>query len=296
MKNNCVYTCLLGGYEHLNEQPVAKDSQTSFICFTDNKHLSSETWTLVPVKPTFSMDPMRSQRVIKAKPWDFLSEYESSIYIDNSVVLKEPPEKIIEFYGFKGGLALAEHSFRDTVMDEFVEVSRLGLDDQSRIFEQLNHYMIDDPELLSAKPFWGGLLIRAHHDPRVKKMGELWLEHILRYSRRDQLSLNLAIKTAGLDPLRLDLDNRVSWLHDWPVMPGRDYKSGQKNAAYVLNMPLGRIKSRVRDLDERLEILDRENQELLKKADGAVVTRNIVIICCVILQLITFMIVYLRSL
>lgn len=292
MKKCCIYTCLLGGYEHLNDQPVAKESLIPFICFTDNKKLTSDVWKVIYVEPSFAMDPMRSQRIVKAKPWDFLPEYDFSIYIDNSVVLKETPEKILNFYNYDGGLALSHHSFRDSVMDEFIEVSRLGLDDQSRIFEQLNHYMIDCPEILEEKPFWGGMLIREHNNPNIRRMGEIWLEHILRYSRRDQLSLNLAIRSAALTPKLLDLDNRVSWLHDWPVMPGREWNRGQKKAAFTLNTPVGMIKNKERDLTLKLESLEHDNQTLKSKVQRASLFRNIAIIAFVLIQLVELFVIY----
>jgi len=62
---SCVYTALIGNYEKLNEQPVARQSGIPFICLTDDPKLSSETWRIVQVSPLFRADPVRSQRLLK---------------------------------------------------------------------------------------------------------------------------------------------------------------------------------------------------------------------------------------
>jgi hypothetical protein len=49
-----------------------------------------------------------------------------------------------------------------------------------------------------------------------------WWEHVLRYSRRDQLSLMVALSaTPGLAWRSLQLDNEESPYHRWPVAPER---------------------------------------------------------------------------
>jgi hypothetical protein len=74
----CVYTALIGGYEKLNEQPVAAASRLPFICLTDDPSLKSESWQLRQVTLPFGMDPIRSQRNVKIRPYHFLPEFEAS--------------------------------------------------------------------------------------------------------------------------------------------------------------------------------------------------------------------------
>lgn len=212
----CVYTCLVGNSEALNEQPTAAQSRLPFICFTDNPGLRSETWQVRVVPRLFAMDPVRSQRQIKILPHKYLPEFDASLYIDNSVLLRQPPEALVEKYFPASGFCILEHSYRATVDDEFIEVARLGLDDQNRIFEQREHYKIKYPEILSEKPYWGAILLRDHRNPAVAKMLELWFAHVQRYSRRDQLSVNLAFRLAGLSPDVLRYDNFESEYHSWP--------------------------------------------------------------------------------
>jgi hypothetical protein len=136
----------------LNEQPVAAQSGLRFLCLTDDPNVRSESWEMRLVSPVFGMDPIRSQRDLKIRPHVYLPEFNASLYIDNSILLSEPPERLFNLFERARGFCIPTHSYRDTVLDEFLEVAKHGLDDQSRIFEQLNHYLIDYPEVLRESP------------------------------------------------------------------------------------------------------------------------------------------------
>ena len=243
----CVYTCLIGTTEVLNEQPLAS-SEIPFICFTDNPERRSETWQLRPVSPLFEMDSVRSQRVLKILCHKYLPDFDVSLYIDNGVLLKHAPEEFITRYFPESGLAAPEHSFRDSVLDEFLAVANDGLDDPSRIFEQLNHYAVTDPDSLEEKPYWAGILLRDHRNPCVRDLLELWWAHVQRYSRRDQLSLNYVLRRCGVIPNALALDNHNSSFHSWPhKTPARQpARMHRPVAAY------GTLSARIRELENML--------------------------------------------
>jgi hypothetical protein len=225
----CVYTSLIGRYEALNEQAVAARSRFRFICLTDDPELASTSWECRLVRPAFAMDPIRSQRAFKMLPHVHLPEFDRSIYIDNSIVLTEPPEAIWPLLPQGAGLAMPRHSFRATVLDEFLEVVQLGMEDAGRIFEQLNHYALVCPEVLQQAPWWSAIMLRDHGNRQVQQAMETWFAQVLRYARRDQLSINLALHEAGLQPAVLAIDNHQSWFHRWPVAHGRDRDRGPRN-------------------------------------------------------------------
>jgi len=220
-RTRCVYTALVGQYEALNEQPVARESGIPFICFTDDPSIRSETWELRPIDLLFKLDAVRSQREVKLRPHIYLPEFSASLYIDNSVILTEPPERVFERYRPASGLALVQHSYRPTVMDEFQAVQEAGYDDFARILEQLNHYALTRPEVLQQKPFWGGIQIRDHENQVARDFLEAWRSHVLRYSRRDQLSVNYVMAELGFAPDILEIENHKSWFHTWPHKVGR---------------------------------------------------------------------------
>lgn len=258
LSNVCVYTILIGDYEELNEQPIASQSTIPFICLTDRPELRSNSWKIQPIKKIFSSDPIRSQRSLKILPHQYLNEFDASLYIDNSVILKQKPEQLFEQNSLETGFCLPEHSFRLSVMDEFLAVSQLGLDDQNRIFEQLNHYALDCPEILEEKPFWTAILLRDHRNPVVQNMLELWHAHVLRYSRRDQLSVNLAFRQAGLNPRTLSINNLESPFHSWPHKINRISNEGIRNIA----VSLAPLNARVRQYEHDLLVQKHHNENL----------------------------------
>lgn len=243
----CVYTVLLGDYEVLNPQPVAERSGVPFICLTDDASLVSPHWQMANVEPVFPMDPIRSQRMLKLRPHAVpaLQAFDRSLYIDNSVQLKATPEEIVARCGAASGLGLPRHSMRESVLDEFIEVARLGFDDPARIFEQLNHYQSLGEPALAQRPFWTAILLRDHRSAAVQRAMERWAAHVLRYSRRDQLSLNVALRETGLEPQVWNIDNLGSWFHSWPHTPGRVRHAGMRDPL-ASAMPLA---ARLRQMD-----------------------------------------------
>ncbi|KQW57806.1 hypothetical protein [Variovorax sp. Root411] len=263
----CVYTILVGDYEPLNEQPVAARSSLPFLCLTDDPALTSDTWQVVQVPTVFGMDPVRSQRMLKICPHEVeaLRGFDRSLYVDNSVILRETPEEVIARHPHGSGMGLPLHSYRDSVLDEFIEVARLGLDDSGRIFEQLNHYLGEDDPALAEPPHWTAILLRDHRHPKVRDAMSRWLAHVLRYSRRDQLSFNTAVRAAGFAPDAWPLDNRQSWFHTWPHTAQRRHLGGMRHPVNSA-MPW---QARLRELQGQLETARTETDRLRADLQGA---------------------------
>lgn len=217
-----VYTALMGGYEELNEQPVATSSALPFLCFTDDPTLTSDTWEIVLVEPALPADPSRSSRLVKLIPvHPRLEGCDETLWIDNSVILQVPPEQLLDEWLDGADLAIPQHSYRERVIDEFDAVVSAALDDPSRVYEQLHHYLDMAPHVLEQPVLWNALIARRH-TPEVLAFGEVWWRHVLRYSRRDQLSVRMALElTPGVRLNAVELDNYESAVHCWPVAPGR---------------------------------------------------------------------------
>jgi len=217
----CAYTVLTGGYEQLNPQEVARESGLRFICLTDNAELrAAEGWEIRYTQPPLPGDPVRSQRMMKILAHQYLPEFESSLYIDNTVKLLAPPEALFAAAA-DAELALCPHSFRNALHEEFHAVVEQRLDDAALVAEQRAHYQASAPALLDGPMFWTGMMLRRHHAPQLRAAMALWCAHVMRYSRRDQLSAPMALHLAGLEPRLLPLDNYSSGFHSWPHLNGR---------------------------------------------------------------------------
>lgn len=254
----CVYTVLLGGYERLNEQPLASLSTWPFICLTDDPELVSETWQIRLIEPVLPADMPRSQRQPKLLPHEHLGEFDASLYIDNAVILKAPPEHIAAQWAGSSGLSMCQHSFRETLLDEFLEVLKLGLDAPDRVLEWMNHLALQQPQVLSRRPLWAGMMLRDHHDPVVRRAMVNWYQFVLRYSRRDQLSAWSAFEAAGLTPDVQQVDNHEADSHRWPVARGRDRQAARFDPV-ALSLPNLAL---VRRLEQELQALSHDKASL----------------------------------
>ncbi|MCC2033418.1 glycosyltransferase domain-containing protein [Microbacterium allomyrinae] len=272
----CVYTALIGQYDGLIEQSVAAQSTADFICFTDDPDLTSETWEIRRVKRAFGQDPVRSARLLKILGDDSLDEYDVTLYIDASVLLRRVPEQVVEDWLTDGDdIALSTHGYREQLLDEFDEVVRLQYDDRSRVYEQLVDYSLDCPEVLESRPLWTGILVRRRN-PAVAATMRVWANHVLRYSRRDQLSVLAALRSGDASVRVLQVDNFDSPDHQWPVIPQRRVRQG-KAPALPTGPLLAELRRAVRQVEELTvdfngrtarDVIDSERSERAR-ADGA---------------------------
>jgi hypothetical protein len=215
-----IYTVLIGDYEELNELALGTEPGIDRLCFTDNKNLVSGSWKIVHVDPDFPADPIRSQRMLKIRGHSLLAEYDETLYVDNTVELLVPVSQILDTWLVGADVAIPTHSFRDAVIDEFQEVTSSGLDSRERFTEQLDHYQKEYAAALRQRPFWNGIIARRKSSSSAA-LGVAWADHVLRYSRRDQLSLTTAIQITGVEVKRIEIDNYSSPIHRWPTITKR---------------------------------------------------------------------------
>jgi len=249
----CVYTCLLGRYEKLVEQPVALKSKVPFICFTDQDDIRSDTWTIRLVEPVLELDAPRSSRHPKILPNLYLKEFSQSLYIDNSVRLKKDPGEILEFMlkDSSTEAAFIRHSFRDDLWDEYAAVQVASLDTPFTISETLDCILSMAPECLDEPPIWGAFIARRHNQVNVVNAMTKWWTHVLRYSRRDQLTLPGILSSSKLSYIILDLDNHSSVYHEWPI-----HSSRLRNEYTMYSREYGKTKL-LRLLEETLQLRDK---------------------------------------
>lgn len=188
-KNLVVYTVLTGSKEELQNPFAAIDTSVDRICFTDDPALQSDSWTIRQFD-NHSLDSARASRRPKLLPHRYLQDYEWSLYIDNTVRLQEDPAIILEQYQPSGhDFFCFRHPLRACLYDEAEAIIRGGYDDERRVREQIDHYSgegLPDQNGLIA----GSMLLRRHGDRKLIEITEEWYEHVLRYSKRDQLSFN----------------------------------------------------------------------------------------------------------
>jgi len=206
-----VYSAVIGGYEVPRPVDWSPGGAIDYVLFTDRADLEVEGWRTVPIPVRFPDDRVRSARHLKVVGAPVLDAYDETMWIDNRVVLKD---------GFAALFALLEgadmvvprHSHRATVGDEYREVLAAGIDDPARV--RRLYGLAGAAGILDSEVLWTGILLRRN-TPDVAAAMRRWMDYILLASRRDQLSVNLALVESGITVKVLPIDNIESVHHRW---------------------------------------------------------------------------------
>ncbi len=149
--------------------------------------------------PLDGLDPARASRRAKLRPHLYFPDADWSIWIDNKSRLKRDPVEILAALRAQSGTGFFAfpHFRRDCVYQEGQTVRELGLDDHRIILERMRTYRAGGmPEHFGL--IEGHFITRRHHDPDLIRFGERWFEHVLRHSRRDQISFPYLAWKLGL--------------------------------------------------------------------------------------------------
>jgi hypothetical protein len=218
MARSCVYTVIYGSTDRLHHQPVRAESSLDFIAFTDDPTAAWPGWTCRYLPQRVPGDPVRSSRYVKFHPHVLLPNYDASLYLDATVLLRQPPEVLFSTLldGHTDTMACLAHSHRDCVLDEVRAVLSFGYDDPELCLRQMAAYARAGWSG-AVQLTWSGLLLRHHHHPDVVAAMQMWWEQVLRFSRRDQLSFAFVAEHQGFPFIAHALDNEASPFHQWPV-------------------------------------------------------------------------------
>ena len=184
-----VYTIILGDYDDLKEPEFVSEGW-DYICFTNNKHLQSNTWRIVQVNCPPGYSPKLCTSLFITNPFSYLHGYELSVLVGGQISIHCDIEGFVNkvLPGDKS-IALMNHPYRDCTYDEAKKVIELKKADKELVKKQIRHYR-NEGLPAHAGMIQTGLTIRRHNDIRLQKHCRLWMKQVLRFSQRDQLSFN----------------------------------------------------------------------------------------------------------
>lgn len=151
---------------------------------------------------------------------------------------------------------MPEHSFRDSVDEEFDAVIEGRLESSDRALEQRYHYAELYPEALAERPLWNAVIARKNIST-VALFARIWFDHVLRYARRDQLSATIAAKISRVSLNRVPIDNGDSEIHSWPIQNKRN--NHIRNAFWPDS---NEVKIRLADAESTVERLKAESHRV----------------------------------
>ena len=86
MKKIVIYTAIYGNKDTL-KNPLFINKDYDYLCFTDNKNIKSNILKIIYKEPVHE-DSVRSAKIFKAKPHEFLQDYDISLWIDANFLIK----------------------------------------------------------------------------------------------------------------------------------------------------------------------------------------------------------------
>lgn len=197
-KKIVIYTAISSNYNVLLSPSVTSKS-FKYICFTDNYYIEKITnntvWEIRPFpKHILKLDPTRKNRYIKTHPHILFPDYDISVYIDGNIDILSDISNIIDTNKIK----CLKHSVRNCIYTEGKECIKQKKAPEELIKSQLDKYREEgypsDNGLIE-----GNIIVRAHKNPDVIKLMELWWNEILTKSGRDQLSFPYACWKSGVN-------------------------------------------------------------------------------------------------
>ena len=209
MNKICVYTCITGDYDSLNEIKNP-EKHIDYYCFTNNKKIKSKTWKIVHIENE-GLDNVRLARKIKTVGHPLVNKHELAVWTDANIIWQKKISDFIATFLKDNPLVIFRHSARNNVHDEAVACFIKRKDSKeilAKTIAFLDAAKYPDNNGLCESTVY----IKKLQDPKVKKTMEIWFDTIKKYSRRDQLSFNYAAWKAGL---KFDYINLSVWDNEW---------------------------------------------------------------------------------
>lgn len=187
-----VYTCITGDYDRLSNPKFLTDG-FDYVCFTDNKAITSDVWDIRPLpKETEGLPQVKKQRFVKINPHLLLSEYDMSIWVDGNVTLKGDLNKFVKnVITSDCSVYVPKHPQRDCIYAEANAVVKMGKDKSDITRPQMERYRKEGfPERYGL--LQSNIMLRKHNKLDCIKLMEDWFKELKDGSHRDQLSFNYA--------------------------------------------------------------------------------------------------------
>jgi len=179
-----IYTCITNDYDTLKEPLVITDGW-DYICFTDNKNLTSKTWKIVQMGINSNMQLEQRKKKINNKY--ILDDYDLSIWVDGSICVNTNLDTFVEV-NHKSDFSLMKHPSRSCVYQEGIACVQLSKDKKETIRTQIQRYALESYPHNNGMVATG-VMIRTHTS-EVKEFCKRWYKELSENSIRDQLSFN----------------------------------------------------------------------------------------------------------
>jgi hypothetical protein len=208
-KKMVVYTGIFGHYDTL-WNPLYIDENVDYICFTDDRNLTSDYWKIRYVECENSSNALNARKY-KCMPHRFLAEYDISIWIDAHLQIKSSLMGYVEKNLNNAGILFFLHPERDCVYEEGAVCIVSHRENTEKLIVQMYKYCKEGyPEHNGL--YCGGFIVREHNRKDIMQLMEDWYMEIIQTSARDQISLPYVLWKDEIIP---DLCKDYLWDNDY---------------------------------------------------------------------------------
>jgi len=192
-KKICVYTCITGNYDNLNEiNKNVYEKNIDYYCFTNNNNIKSDTWKVIYIEDKEISNQLLARKN-KILGNDIVNKYDIIVWVDGNTIIKR---KISDFIKEqtnieKYDISFFKHRFRDCIYDEAIECVKMKKDKKEIIKEQID-FLSKDKYPRHNGLFETTVFVRKNNC-KVKETLEKWYEMVSTKSIRDQLSINWVV-------------------------------------------------------------------------------------------------------
>lgn len=296
MNRIAMVTAITGGFDPLIIHESLSDD-IDYICFSNSPLPDGYGLYDVRIAPYNHSDVRRIARYVKTNLVHLLPEYDIIIWIDGNLQLTAPIGRLITQMKTQGlSIAAIPHPIRLSVQEEAEVAMQSKLDDPEVIRAQMQKYESIYPDLANERLIESNFMIFDMTDPRVAQVTDLWWTEINTHSKRDQLSLNYALRAHDVAWMPIfddqtsmrDSDFSRMFSHGagprytrasdgWLEIIGADVRKGQEiePAKVPLVAPLEALKIAGQDARVELEqIFEPANRTILQALDAMPLSEN----------------------
>ena len=220
-----VYSVIIGKYDKI--LTFKKQEGYNYFLFAD-KNYHNTNWTIIPIKKLLkktNLSKLKMTRYFKLFPHLFFKDYDLSIYIDATFIVKgNLNEILLRTLNPSYDIYFLQHPLRNKILQELSEVLLCKRETKEIINIVKKRYRKENfPDIIGLTE--NCIIIRRHNNKKVIKLMDIWWNEIKNYSYRDQLSLNYAI-------WKLNLNLKIYYLSKNFVLEYFSYKKHKKETKF----------------------------------------------------------------
>lgn len=185
-----VYSAITGDYDTVDDDFVMNPN-FDYILFTNNRNIKSDKWKVVFLENVEELDQIRLARRVKILGYQYLQEYDYSIWIDGKIKIVGDIAEYVRKCKGKSPILAFPHNINNCVYEELEACIALKKDNNDTMIGQIEGYKKEgypvDYGMVDSC-----ILVRELKHEKLNDVMDLWWHEVSTKSYRDQLSFNYA--------------------------------------------------------------------------------------------------------